>query len=137
MPLAINAAPGVSYIFLATGILTVLSLLAAALAYTRSQYAKATIEVLKESNGALTERVRLLEEDSEHCQTKLALLENENNNLRTYVSGAEAVQVLAAQLKQQHTEQIVRLAEISEGFSAHLKMEHSRAVDPDGGPARR
>lgn len=80
------------------GVLTLVSVVASAVAVARATLAKTTIETLQQSNAALTERVGLLEADNTRQATRLAALQAENTALQTYVSGTDAIKDLAATL---------------------------------------
>ncbi len=73
---------------------------ATVVAFYRSSYARATIETLRDSNEALTERVKELEAENQRQGQKLAHLEQEAADLRTYVSGTEAVRTLDLKIDQ-------------------------------------
>jgi hypothetical protein len=71
---------------------------AAVVAYYRSSLAKATIDTLKESNGALTERVGLLEVDSERKTEQIRTLKAENETLRNVVTGIDFLKRISTDL---------------------------------------
>lgn len=79
--------------------------LASLVAIAKANFAKTTIVTLKENNSALSDRVELLEgenarREQENAQQRLriAALEHENDTLKTYVSGTEAIRELALSL---------------------------------------
>ena len=80
------------------GVLTLISVVASAVAVARASLAKSTIETLQQSNAALTERVDLLVEDNSRQSIRLAALERENEILRTLASGTESVERVGAQV---------------------------------------
>ena len=86
------------------GLLTLIALVASSVAVARASLSKSTIEVLKGSNEALTERVALLEQDNTRQATQLAALKAENSALQTYVSGTDAIKNLAVGLAKQDTD---------------------------------
>lgn len=83
------------------GVLTLVSVVASAVAVARATLAKTTIETLTQSNAALTERVGILEGENSRQTTRLAALLAENAALQTYVSGSEAIKELAASMARQ------------------------------------
>lgn len=92
------------------GVLAVVALGAASLAYFRSAYAKATVTTLSESNQAQAEQIRILKDqraEDEKVQatitTRLASVERENGILREVVQGkADIERVLRALEDQNH-----------------------------------
>lgn len=80
------------------GLLTLVSVVASAVAVARASLAKSTIDTLKESNGALVEQARIQGSELERVTTRLTALEGENKMLRTLASGSEAVDRMAAGL---------------------------------------
>lgn len=77
------------------GVLAGLLVIAAVVvAFFRANYAKATIDTLRDSNTALTSRVTELEAENSRQAVKLKHLEDEAEALRGYVSGTEAVRAL-------------------------------------------
>lgn len=80
------------------GVLTLVSVVASAVAVARATLAKTTIDTLRSSNDALVERVGLLEADNVRQATRLAALTAENLALQTYVNGTDAVKDLGATL---------------------------------------
>lgn len=77
---------------------------AAAVAYFRASYARATIETLRDSNNALTGRVTELEASEARLIVRCDAQEQELRNLRTYVSGTEAVHALELKVDAYHGE---------------------------------
>lgn len=71
-----------------------LVIVAAAVAYFRASFARATIETLRDSNVALTARVSELEADNLRIKAENEAQKQELGALRTYVSGTEAVHAL-------------------------------------------
>jgi hypothetical protein len=112
------------------GLLAIIALLGGAVAYFRQSYAKATIETLRENNAALTDRVSVLEGEGTRCATRLTAVESENTQLRTFVSGADAIKTLAESIAGQHSELMVRLTEIAEAVQAHILVDHARPPRP-------
>jgi FtsZ-binding cell division protein ZapB len=86
------------------GIFGILSVVAGALAVLKSNYLKATVDTLKESNTALNERNDQLDKDVSSCALRIDALEKENETLRTLASGADAVVKLRETLAIQHAE---------------------------------
>lgn len=89
-------------------LLTLVSVVASAVAVIRANLAKATIDTLKENNASLQERVLLLEKESERNaatlvarDARLRELGAENKALQSYVSGTEAIEKLAEILSKQ------------------------------------
>ena len=82
-------------------VLLIVGIVVVVVTYFRASYAKATIETLKESNAALTERVDILESENERCSAELRGLKTENTNLRNYVSGTEAIGGLQSMITEQ------------------------------------
>lgn len=80
------------------GVLTLVSVVASAVAVARASLAKSTIETLQQSNAALTERVDLLVKDNERQGVRLAAVERENDMLRGLAAGTEAVDRVEKQL---------------------------------------
>lgn len=80
------------------GLLVLLAGAASVVAYFRASYARATIETLRDSNLALTGRVGELEASEDRLRIRCDALEREAVNLRSYVSGTEAVNALAAKI---------------------------------------
>lgn len=116
----------------------IIALVAAAVAVFRANYMKATIDTLKESNAALSDRNDQLDRDIAECQKQLATLKAENHALQNYVSGTEAIHELGHQLKEQHTEAMVRWAEVAETVnSVVLLTEHERAKPTRRAPAKK
>jgi hypothetical protein len=93
-------------------ILGILGLVGAGIAVLRSSYMKATVDTLKESNAALTERNTQLDRATAECSARMDALERENANLRTYVSGTDAIKSLGEQMAQQHVQQMQKFGEI-------------------------
>lgn len=105
--------------------LTVLGVLAGLLvaaasvvAFFRANLAKSTIDTLRDSNLALTARVVELEAEDARKTTKLAHLEQEAADLRSYVSGTEAVARLEVQLAEHRTDVVARLDRIAAAVGA-------------------
>lgn len=73
---------------------------AAALALFRANYAKATIDTLRDSNTALTDRVKELEADNTRILAQNESQATELRYLRTYVSGTEAVKALERKVEE-------------------------------------
>lgn len=106
------------------GVLVGLLVVAATVvAFFRANYAKATIETLRDSNTALTARVVELEAEDARKSTKLAHLEQEAADLRSYVSGTEAVARLEQQMADHH---LAVLAQF-EGLAALLRSKGTAA----------
>jgi septal ring factor EnvC (AmiA/AmiB activator) len=82
--------------------LALIGAVAVAVSYYRASYSRATIDTLKDSNAALTERVELLEDDMERCSSALVAMTSERDNLRSYVAGTEAINALAVTITEQH-----------------------------------
>lgn len=85
------------------GVLTLVSVVASAVAVAKATLAKTTIDTLRASNDALVERVGLLEAENIRQATRLAALQAENSALQTYVNGTEAVKELAVALAKTDT----------------------------------
>jgi len=77
---------------------------AALVAYFKASYARATIETLRDSNTALTARVTELEASEARLITRCDAQDQELRNLRTYVSGTEAVHALESKVDAYHGE---------------------------------
>lgn len=77
------------------GVFAILSAVASVAAFFKANLSQKIIETLKESNAALTERVRILEDESTRDKAQIRALVAENAALQTYVSGTEAVKELA------------------------------------------
>jgi hypothetical protein len=86
------------------GLAALLVVLAAAVAYYRASYARATIETLRDSNAALTDRVIVLEASETRLTAENTAQKQELVNLRTYVSGTEAVHALGTKVDAYHQE---------------------------------
>lgn len=80
------------------GALTLVAVVASAVAVARATLAKTTIETLKQNNDALAARVDLLEEENARQATRLAALQSENTALQSYVSGTDAIKEVAAMI---------------------------------------
>ncbi len=80
------------------GLLTLVSVVASAVAVARASLAKSTIDTLKESNGALVEQSRIQGEEISRTAARLTALESENKMLRTLASGQDAVDKLGERL---------------------------------------
>lgn len=76
------------------GVLTMISVVASAVAVARASLAKSTIETLQQSNAALTERVDILVSDKAETTARLSALEGENKLLRSLKSGSDAVETV-------------------------------------------
>lgn len=81
-------------------ILTIATAAAAAVAYFRASYAKATIDTLRDSNQALAERVGLLELEVTAEKAKTEALREENRLLRTLVPAEETLGVILQTLQE-------------------------------------
>lgn len=88
---------------LVLGGLTLVAVVASAVAVARATLAKTTIETLKQNNEALAARVDLLEEENERQATRLSALQSENTALQSYVSGTDAIKEVAAMLAKADT----------------------------------
>lgn len=95
---------GVNLVTLLPFIFTIATAAAAAVAYFRASYAKATIETLKENNDALTNRVTILESDLKAANVKVAAVEQENILLRTLVPAEETLGVILVTLQELHAQ---------------------------------
>ena len=91
---------------------------ATVVAFFRTQYAKATIETLRDSNDALKARVDELEAENGRQAVKLKHLEDEAADLRSYVSGTEAIARLEQQLADHHLEAMSTMARIERAIAA-------------------
>lgn len=98
---------------------------ATVVAFFRANYAKATIETLRDSNTALTARVAELEAEDVRKSTKIEHLESEAVALRSYVSGTEAVRELDRKidlyqqgLSEHRRALVARLDEIAKAVAA-------------------
>lgn len=80
------------------GVLTLVSVVASAVAVARASLAKSTIETLKESNAALVEQAGIQGAEISRLTRRLTVLEDENQILRTLASGAAAVGNLSSAL---------------------------------------
>lgn len=80
------------------GLLTLVSVVASAVAVARASLAKSTIDTLKESNDALVQQAGIQGAEIGRLTTRLTALESENKMLRTLASGSEAVERLSAGL---------------------------------------
>ena len=76
-------------------VLTVVALLSSAVAISRANLSKSTIETLNESNSALKEQAGILADEIARMSARLVALERENEVLRSLASGSDAVQQLA------------------------------------------
>jgi hypothetical protein len=79
-------------------LLALVAVVGSAVAVARVNLSKATIETLKASNDALSERVGILVEQGVTAEKRLAAVESENAVLRTLNNGAEAVNILGSTL---------------------------------------
>lgn len=86
---------------LVLGLFALVALVCALVAFARVSLTKSTVEVLSESNRALTERLDIMEsektrQDAEMTimKAKLVKVEGENATLRSLVTGTEAIQRL-------------------------------------------
>lgn len=79
-------------------ILTIATAAAAAVAYFRASYAKATIDTLKDNNDALDKRVDILEKELSEEKVKTEALREENRLLRTLVPAEETLGVILQSL---------------------------------------
>lgn len=102
------------------GVFALVVIVGVAVAYFRATYVKATIETLKASNDAYSDRIDQLEADAVQCKTRLDASEHENASLRTYVSGTEAIKDLAATMREQHGDLMGRVAAILDQQAAIL-----------------
>lgn len=76
-------------------ILGIVLVVATIVAYFRTSLAKATIDTLKESNGALQEQATILKGEFAGVKARVEALERENNTLRSALSGrADASKIL-------------------------------------------
>lgn len=86
------------------GLLGLVLVVATVVAYFRASLAKATIETLKDSNSALTDRVAILEAEQERQKVRTESLERENATLREAVSGKADVAEILALITHHHNE---------------------------------
>lgn len=107
------------------GVLTLISVVASAVAVARASLAKSTIETLQSSNAALTERVDILEEERDRQEKKIAEMDAENTVLRRMKSGAEGIERLTQAIAKnttdwhtQHTEMIRQQNQMSTSIVA-------------------
>jgi hypothetical protein len=113
------------------GVLVGLLVVAATVvAFFRANYAKATIDTLRDSNTALTERVKELEAENGRQAVKIAHLEDEAVALRSYVSGTEAVARLEQKFDHYHGELTEHRGVVTERLDAI-----AAAVGAKGRPA--
>lgn len=108
-------------------ILTIATAAAAAVAYFRASYAKATIDTLRDSNAALTERVGLLELEVTTEKTKTEALREENRLLRTLVPAEETLGVILQCLEELADQQRI----IIDFFTDRPKTSRTRSNDAD------
>lgn len=80
------------------GVFAILSMVASVAAFFKANLSQKIIDTLKESNAALTERVRILEDQGNRDTARITALVAENVALQNYVSGTEAIQELAGAL---------------------------------------
>lgn len=95
---------GVDLVTLLPFLFTIATAAAAAVAYFRASYAKATIETLEKNNSALTDRVTILERDLAAANVKVAAVEQENVLLRTLVPAEETLGVILVTLQELHAQ---------------------------------
>ena len=86
------------------GVLGFVLVVATVVAYFRASLAKATIDTLKDSNAALTERVSILERETTAMRVQTEALTRENNVLREAVSGKADVAEILALITHHHSE---------------------------------
>ena len=110
-----NLSVGLSVLGVIAGLLVAA---ATVVAFFRTQYAKATIETLRDSNDALKARVDELEAENGRQATKLAHLEAEAADLRSYVSGTEAIARLEQQMADHHVAVMDELRLIARAVAA-------------------
>jgi cell division protein FtsB len=91
---------------------------ASVVAFFRANLAKSTIDTLRDSNAALTGRVAELEAENGRQATKLEHLEQEAADLRTYVSGTEAIARLEQQFADHRADMVGRLDGIAAAVGA-------------------
>jgi predicted RNase H-like nuclease (RuvC/YqgF family) len=94
------------------GLAALLVIAAVAVAFYRASYARATIETLRESNNALTNRVSELEASEGRLKLRCDSLEREAVSLRGYVSGTEAVRELEKKVEAYHGELLAHRREL-------------------------
>lgn len=78
--------------------------LGGAFAYFRGNAAKATIEVLEKNNGALTERIKILEDEKAQQMAQLHDLQGQVKVLKDMVTGTSAIQALGEQITKAFSE---------------------------------
>lgn len=84
------------------GVFGIVLAVATVVAYFRVAVSKATIDTLKESNAALTERVTILERDQIAINTRNTTLLAENGILRDALSGKADTAALASAIEAHH-----------------------------------
>jgi hypothetical protein len=73
------------------GLLTLIAAATSVVAVLRANLAKATIEVLKDSNDAFETRVDQLEAENDRFLARMTALETENASLRSLVTGVDEI----------------------------------------------
>jgi len=106
---------------LLTGLIGLATLLAALIAFFRSGLAKATIETLKESNAALDERVRILEEQNRRLEVDLGAAHRTIEVLRDLATGANQMAQFQAQVVALIQQQTAEHGEILELLRASVR----------------
>lgn len=84
------------------GVLALVAVVASAVAVSRANMSKTTIEEQDKLVKALTGRATFLEAEVERLNTRVDGLTAENAALQTYVSGTDAVKELAAAMGKQN-----------------------------------
>lgn len=87
---------------------------AAVVALFRANYAKATIDTLKESNVALTARVDELEGENQRKTIDITRLSSENDTLRGLVTGRAELIELAHIVSRNHDEMMRALGTLKD-----------------------
>lgn len=108
-------------------VLSMVALVTSAVAVGRASLAKSTIDVLRQNNEALTERVDILETEKASDAKRITKLEAENETLRTMASSEAAVERVAERLAavtaKQHAEVIALLNAGLTGVVGHQHTE--------------
>lgn len=112
------------------GVFGVVLVVATVVAYFRASLARATIDTLKESNAALTERVAMLEQEQGRTKLEMESLKRENDVLREAVSGkADVAEILA--LITHHHQEVTAARHESDKMTAAAFTELHRRFDSD------
>jgi phage shock protein A len=114
--------PGISTVVtVIVGILGISGIVGAVIAYMRTNIAKTTIDLYKETNQALQARVDQLEHDKvvldkavAKAEGRIAQLEDEQQMLRDLATGRSAVDALT-ELSRQHHREVMRMLEAIQG----------------------